>query len=122
MHKLFWTDIILILLTILGAYYLYNSEQITLTYALILSGIYITSKLIGYFIQPYSEFETFIEHLSTHSKLRILSGFEIFKTMLVILLFIGFIFLDPAIWIIESILVITMRFWSITFTREEFNA
>ena len=117
MHKLFWTDITLTLLTILGSTYLLLSNQVTLTYAIIITAIYISSKIIGYFILPYPSFDKFINSLSHNSKLSTLSGFEIFKTTLVTLLFIGFIFVDPFIWILESILVVAMRVWALAFTK-----
>lgn len=115
MHKLFWTDFFLILLTLTGLLYLYTTNQITFYYALIIFLIYTTSKIIGFFLLPYSKFEEFIKHLSKNSKLSYLSGFEIFKTILVGLLFIGFIFIDPSVWIIESILVVAMRVWGISY-------
>ena len=111
MHKLFWVDISLIFLTILGCGYLYNNNYISLSYAIFILFIYICSKIIGYIILPYNKFETFIDFLTDSSKIGKLSGFELFKTTLVSLLYIGFIFINPAIWIIESILVIMMRIW-----------
>jgi len=111
MHRLFWTDLVLTLVTILGSSYLYLNHKISLEFAIVIVLIYITSKIIGYFILPYNSFEKFIDFLTQSSKLNYLSGFEIFKTTLVVLLFIGFIFIDPLIWILESILVVTMRIW-----------
>jgi len=121
MHTLFWTDLMLTLLTFTGSCYLYSSGKITISYALIISVIYISSKIIGYIILPYSKFEIFIEHLSSHSKLSFLSGFEIFKTTLVAILYFGFIFIDPFIWILESVLVVAMRIWGLSFTKAQKN-
>jgi len=121
MHTLFWTDLMLTLLTFTGSYYLYSSGKITIAYALIISAIYISSKIIGYIILPYSKFEIFIGHLSSHSKLSFLSGFEIFKTTLVAILYLGFIFIDPFIWILESVLVVVMRIWGLSFTKVQKN-
>ena len=111
MHKLLWADISLVGLTIGGLFYLYTYGKISLLYAVIILGIYMFSKILGYYILPYEKFETFIQHLIQTSKFKYTSGFEIFKTILVVLLFIGFIFINPAIWIIESILVVVMRVW-----------
>jgi len=117
MHKLFLTDLALTLLTILGSSYLFLNDKISFELALLITGIYIISKIIGYFILPYEPFNKFITHLSNNSKLSILSGFEIFKTTLVALLFIGFVFIDPLIWILESILVVAMRIWGLAFIK-----
>lgn len=117
MHKLFWTDLALTLLTISGSTYLFLNGAITLPFAILITTIYITSKLIGYFILPYKDFDKFINHLTKHSKLSTLSGFEIFKTTLVAILFIGFLFINPLIWILESILVIAMRIWGLAFIK-----
>ena len=111
MHKLLKTDMALIIFTLVGIIYLYFKNNISLKYAIILLLIYILAKIIGYIILQYKNFDIFLTHLIDESKLPILSGFEIFKTLLVILLFLGFIFIDPKIWIIESILVIAMRIW-----------
>ncbi len=118
-HKLFWVDIALVGLTFLGCAYLYLINQVNLPYAIIIATIYLVSKCIGYIILPYKKFDIFINDLIYHSKVGRISGFEIFKTTLVSLLFIGFIFIDPAIWIIESILVVTMRVWGYYFTRRK---
>jgi hypothetical protein len=119
MHKLLLTDILLVLLTILGSTYLYINQTVSLTYAIGLVMIYILAKFIGYMLLPYNQFEIFINHLADESKLNFLSGFEIFKTTLVTLLFIGFIFLNPAIWILESILIVMMRVWGIAFIKNK---
>jgi len=116
-HKLFKTDLGLILLTIIGLFYLYTNHSISLTYSILILAIYIASKIIGYLLLSYTLFDEFITHLVNSSKLSFLSGFEIFKISLVALLFLGFIFIDPNIWIIESILVIMMRIWGITFIK-----
>ena len=118
-HKLFKADLALVLLTIAGLLYLYSSNTISVQYALLILGIYIASKIIGYTLLPYELFDKFITYLSESSKLSFLSGFEIFKTSLVALLFLGFIFIDPAIWIIESILVVMMRVWGIAFVKNK---
>jgi len=118
-HKLFKADLALVLLTIVGLLYLYSSNIISVQYALLILGIYIASKIIGYTLLPYELFDKFITYLSESSKLSFLSGFEIFKTSLVALLFLGFIFIDPAIWIIESILVVIMRVWGIAFVKNK---
>lgn len=119
MHKLLKADLALITLTILGLFYLYITQQILLAYAILILSIYILSKIIGYKILPYKDFDIFLNHLIHNSKLPFLSGFEIFKTALVAFLFIGFIFIDPSIWIIESMLVIMMRIWGFTFIARE---
>jgi len=116
-HKLFKVDLALILLTFLGLLYLYSNQKVSLIYALTILIIYISSKIIGYILLPYNLFDIFINNLTKSSKVSILSGFEVFKTSLVILLFLGFIFIDPAIWIIESILVVMMRIWGIAFIK-----
>jgi len=121
MHKLFLTDLALTLLTISGSSYLYFNDKISLAWALLITGIYILSKILGYFILPYEPFDKFINHLSDNSELSILSGFEIFKTTLVAILFIGFVFIDPLIWILESILVVMMRVWGLAFTKNHEN-
>jgi hypothetical protein len=109
---------VLILLTLVGITYLYFfAHNISLTYAVFLIGIYLFAKIIGYILLPYSKFKIFLAHLIHHSKLPVLSGFEIFKTTLVALLFFGFVFIDPAIWIIESVLVVAMRIWGIAFIK-----
>ena len=118
-HKLFKADLALVLLTIVGLLYLYSSNTISVQYALLILGIYIASKVIGYTLLPYELFDKFITHLSESSRLSFLSGFEIFKTSLIALLFLGFIFIDPAIWIIESILVVMMRVWGIAFVKNK---
>lgn len=119
MHKLLKADLALITLTILGLFYLYSTQQISFLYTVLILLIYIISKIIGYIILPYKDFDTFLNHLSSNSKLSFLSGFEIFKTALVALLFIGFIFIDPSVWIIESILVVIMRIWGLTFIENK---
>lgn len=121
MHKLFLTDISLTFLTILGSSYLYLNDKISILFALTITLIYIISKVISYFILPYNSFDKFINHLSSNSKLSILSGFEIFKTTLVSLLFLGFVFIDPIIWVIESILVVSMRIWGLAFINNVKN-
>lgn len=117
MHKLFWTDLVLVLLTISGSTYLFLNNKIDFQLAILITFIYISSKIIGYFILPYKPFNKFINHLRDDSKVSILSGFEIFKTTLVALLFIGFIFINPTIWILESVLVITMRIWGLAYIK-----
>ncbi|HIP13801.1 MAG TPA: hypothetical protein EYG73_13920 [Arcobacter sp.] len=114
-HKLLKADIALVILTLIGVTYLYLSNDISLTFAVILLSIYILAKIIGYKILKYNNFDIFITHLTNESKLSVISGFEIFKTLLVALLFLGFIFIDPKIWIIESILVIGMRIWGYSY-------
>jgi len=120
MHKLFWMDIALTLLTILGSTYLFLNDKINMNFTILIIGIYLISKIIGYFILPYENFDKFINHLSDNSKLPFLSGFEIFKTTLVTLLFIGFIFIDPSFWILESILVVVMRVWGLAFIKRSY--
>ena len=114
-HKLLKADIALITLTLIGVTYLYLNNAISFDLAIIILLFYILSKIIGYKILPYNDFNTFITNLTIESKLSFLSGFEIFKTLLVTLLFLGFIFIDPKIWIIESILVIAMRIWGYSY-------
>ena len=121
MHKLFWTDCVLVFLTLCGVSYLYSAESISFIYASTILGTYLLAKILGYLILPYAKFEIFIQHLINTSKLKNLSGFEIFKTSLVTLLFLGFIFINPAIWIIESILVVVMRIWGIAFIKDITN-
>jgi len=115
MHKLLKADIFLIVLTILGILYLYMNAKISIEYAIFILFIYLFSKIIAYLILPYSKFEIFLNYLTETSKLPFLSGFEIFKIVLVVLLFLGFIFINPLIWVIESILVITMRIWGLAY-------
>lgn len=110
-YKLFKVDIGLVLLTFFGVLYLYINNNISLIFGIIILLLYITAKIIGYFILEYEDFNTFIVHLTKESRFSFISGFEIFKTLLVVLLFLGFIFIDPKIWIIESILVVAMRVW-----------
>lgn len=110
-RKLFLTDIALTLLTLIGSTYLYTSGTISLPYATFIAGLYILAKITGYIILPYEKFDIFLTNLITTSAATPLSGFEIFKTTLVALLFLGFLFVDPAFWILESILVVMMRVW-----------
>ena len=121
-HKLFKADIFLILLTIGGIAYLYTNHRISLSYSLIVLTIYLFSKMFGYIILPYQKFEIFLSHLTQTSKLPILSGFEIFKTALVLLLYIGFIFIHPSFWIVESILVVLMRIWGKAFIENQIES
>ena len=120
-HKLFWVDIFLVILTGLGLTYLYLTNQISSIYSLIILFIYITSKAIGYAILPYNKFEQFINFLNKTSKISNISGFEIFKTTLVALLYLGFIFINPSIWIIESIVVVMMRIWGVFYIKKNQN-
>jgi len=117
MHKLCKIDIGLVLLTIIGSAYLYYNNQINFYYAMLIVFLYILAKLVGYVLLPYELFDTFINHLTKTSQLSFLSGFEIFKTTLVALLFLGFIFIDPSLWIIESILIVSMRIWGLSFIK-----
>ena len=117
MHKFFKIDFFLILLTMIGLYYLFTIKTIEINFAVLIFVIYVLSKVVGYLILPYEKFDIFINHLSKESKLSFLSGFKIFKTILVILLYLGFIFLNPTIWIIESILVVAMRIWGLTYIK-----
>jgi hypothetical protein len=110
-HKLFKVDITLITATLLGMLYLYYTQQVSIMLGITIVLIYIMAKIVGYMILPYPQFETFLNALSEKSTLTYLSGYEIFKTSLVVLLFIGYIFIDPTIWILESILVVMMRVW-----------
>lgn len=110
--NLFLTDIALVGLTAVGClahYFLWDTPRsILLTVFL----IYCASKVIGYLIQDYDGFDAFIAVLKNESKIGLpLSGFEIFKSTLVFVLYLGFLFIDPFVWIIESILVIVMRIW-----------
>jgi len=120
MHKLFKADLALISLTLVGLSYLTFQDRISLGYALTLLLIYLSAKIIGYFILPYTDFDTFITYLTESSRLSgfPLSGFELFKTTLVALLFIGFVLIDPAFWIIESALVVMMRIWGVFYLKE----
>jgi hypothetical protein len=117
MNKLFLTDVLLVLITILGSLYLYLIDKISITYAIFIIIFYLLSKIIGYIILPYKNFEQFLNFLIDNSKYKYLSGFEIFKSSLILLLFIGFIFFDPSYWIIESILVVLMRIWGIGYLK-----
>ena len=117
MKKYFLIDFFLILLTTIGLYYLFTTKTIGINLAILILVIYVLSKVVGYLILPYEKFDIFINHLSKESKLSFLSGFEIFKTILVILLYLGFVFLNPTIWIIESILVVTMRIWGLAYIK-----
>ncbi len=115
MHKLFKTDLALIVLTLIGLMYLLIDHRISSTYALAIFLIYLSAKIIGYMILPYTDFDTFITHLSESSRKPNfpLSGFELFKVTLVTLLFFGFLLIDPSFWIIESVLVVMMRVWGL---------
>ena len=119
MHKLFKADLALITLTLTGLSYLMFQDRISLSYALTLLLIYLSAKVIGYIILPYTNFNTFITHLSESSRLSgfPLSGFELFKTTLVALLFVGFVLIDPSFWIIESVLVVMMRVWGVFYLK-----
>jgi hypothetical protein len=118
MSKLLLNDLLLITITFMGIAYLYLTHSIDLNYGILLGVVYLFAKGFGYIILPYRQFEKFLDHLITHSKLPVLSGFEIFKTTLVALLFFGFLFIDPAFWLIESLLLIMIHIWVlITFTR-----
>jgi len=117
MSKLLKIDLVLITLTILGLIYLYSKNSISYKYAFFILSIYIFAKVAGYIILPYNKFEEFIKFLTETSKISNTSGFEIFKITLVILLYLGFVFLDPAIWIIESILVVMMRIWGVYYQK-----
>ena len=113
MHKLFITDILLILASVAGSFYLLLNSSHSSLFLFLILGLYILAKFIGFLILKYDDFDLFINHLIDTSKIDNfkLSGFEIFKTMLVVLLFLGFIFIDPFFWIVEAILVIMMRVW-----------
>jgi hypothetical protein len=111
MHPLLKADILLVIATIIGTVFLVLSNTISPVYGTTIVLIYFLAKIIGYLILPYRQFAPFLSHLIETSKLPILSGFEIFKTALVTLLFLGFLFIDPAIWLIESLLVVIMRIW-----------
>ena len=119
MHKLFKADLALITLTLVGLSYLTFQDRISLGNALTLLLIYLSAKIIGFSILPYADFDTFITYLSESSRLPgfPLSGFELFKTTLVMLLFIGFVLIDPAFWIVESILVVMMRVWGVFYLK-----
>jgi len=117
LHKLLLTDILLVILTIIGTSYLWLNSTTPKTLLLVILISYIISKIVGYWILPYDKFELFINNLKINSKLKKFSGFELFKTSLVILLFIGFIFFNPIFWFFESILVIMMRIWGFTFIK-----
>ena len=119
MHKLFKADLALITLTLVGLSYLTFQDRISFGYALTLLLIYLSAKVIGYLILPYTDFDTFITYLSDSSLLPgfPLSGFELFKTTLVALLFLGFVLIDPSFWIIESILVVMMRIWGVFYLK-----
>ena len=120
-HKLFKADIFLVFITIAGLFYLYYSNKISVYYAIAIFAIYLLSKIIGYLILPYNKFEIFLNFLIDTSKVGKFSGFEIFKTTLVVLLYFGFLFLNPTIWIIESTLVIMMRVWGVYFIKRNSN-
>ena len=111
MNKLFIIDVVLILLTLFGGLYINTLEQYSSVFLVMVFLIYILSKIIGYFILPYEDFQKFINQLTEFSKVGKISGFEIFKGALVLLLYIGFLTLHPGIWIIESVLVVLMRVW-----------
>jgi len=119
MHKLFKADIFLVFLTLIGLTYLFYSNLITSSCLLVVFLVYLSSKIIGYIILPYDKFNLFIDHLSTESHYYRFSGFEIFKGILVLLLYLGFVFIDPRIWIIESILVIFMRIWGLHYINNQ---
>ena len=117
MNKLLKIDILLVFLTFIGLCYLYYNNKITLVYAFFILLFYIISKVIGYLILPYYNFSIFLNFLTQSSKIGMFSGFEIFKFILVLLLYIGFIFINPFFWIVESMLVISMRIWGYYFIK-----
>ena len=121
MPKLLKIDIVLVTLTTLGLVYLYSKNDITLGYALIVLCVYILSKILGYTILPYDKFDIFLQFLTNSSKVGLFSGFEIFKTTLVILLYLGFLFVSPIFWIVESVLVVIMRVWGSFFMTSKSN-
>jgi hypothetical protein len=112
MTKLFLADILLVALTFVGGLYLHTLELYSDSLLIFIFIFYTLSKVIAYLLVPYSQFQVFITFLTTSSKGSYLSGYEIFKSSLVILLYISSLFLHPAIWIAESILVVLMRVWA----------
>ena len=117
MRKLFIADLLLILATFVGGVYLANASQYQNLSLLYIFMFYVLSKIIGYAILPYSQFQKFIHDLTKSSTVNKISGYEIFKSALVFLLFVGSLFIDPKIWIIESVLVILMRVWARMYVR-----
>jgi len=118
-NKLFKADLILILATVFALIYLYSNHKISFYNATFILLFYICSKIIAYMILPYAKFEIFLNHLVNTSKLSYFSGFEIFKGILIALLYFGFIAIEPSFWIIESILVVSMRIWGKSFIKNQ---
>lgn len=119
MHKIFYIDLGLVVLTFTGTTYLFFYSSFSALFLMSVFLIYIVSKIVGYLILPYNKFDIFISSLTDESKVGLLSGFELFKTTLVFLLFMGFLFIHPIFWIFESILVVMMRIWGLMFIKNK---
>ena len=111
MPKLFIADTLLLALTFIGGLYLQSLAIYSNEFLIFIFGLYLLSKIVGYFILPYADFQIFVDELTNSSKIGKFSGYEIFKSSLVALLFICALLLHPGIWIAESILVVLMRVW-----------
>ncbi len=118
MHKLFFIDLVLVFFTLCGTFYLYFYSNYSMLFLALIFTSYVISKMIAYKILPYDKFDKFINHLTMESKINSISGFELFKSVLVILLFIGFLFINPMFWFFESILVVIMRIWGYYYTKK----
>lgn len=112
--KLFKADIALIIAFLaLTVWAVHLKPHSTLYYWLAYS-TYVGSKLVAISFCPYIKFEGFINQLDEKSKNTgiLLSGFSIFKTLLVIMIAIGYVFISFFFLIGEAVLVIAMRYWA----------
>lgn len=98
------------LLSILGAYL--HGEYI-LQYS-IAFGSYVGAKILSISFCKYEKFADLIEKLENSSKIKALpvSGFGLFKGLLVGMIALGYIFISFWFLIGEALLVVSMRFWA----------
>lgn len=115
-HPLFIADIVLIVLTIVGAWVAYYYFSANPRLLIATCALYVSSKIIGFIVCPYVKFAKFIEVLTLSSQSASLSGFSLFKSLLIGMLFLGYVFISPVFWIVESVLVVAMRVWARQFT------
>ncbi len=105
------TDLALVALTASGCAARWFFFDTGLALLGVVLAAYVAAKLIGYAISNYTLFQAFIDvqvRDSTHGKI---SGFALFKGVLVALLFLCFVLLRPEIWLVEAALVVAMRIW-----------
>lgn len=112
--KLLKADIALVVafgaMSLLGAYL--HGEYI-LQYS-IAFGSYVAAKILSVSFCRYEKFADLIGKLENSSKIESLpvSGFGVFKGLLVIMIAIGYILLSFWFLIGEAVLVVAMRFWA----------